>query len=165
MSVLFSAFEWHSGAPGAKVVQPLCFNIRTPANNGHGPVVHENTVWAGVECLAVLVYDFGLHLPPAQVREYQTTTRMSDGYTNRCSRCTGFSPAQDVCPQRLELGSTLPLLFFSFFFARYISLTKMVDALVPTVASYLLFLLMILCEIQRKNTLLKFTCCSCSVAS
>lgn len=47
---------------------PLCFNMRTPVNNGHGHKINEDTVWAGVECLVSLVSDCGSHLPPAQVR-------------------------------------------------------------------------------------------------
>lgn len=31
--------------------------------------MHENTVWAGVECLAVLVLDCGLYLPPEEVND------------------------------------------------------------------------------------------------
>ncbi len=46
----------------------LVFNLRTPQNNGHGAKLHEDTVWAGVECLAVFILDCGLHLPPAQAR-------------------------------------------------------------------------------------------------
>lgn len=45
----------------------LFFNVRTPLNNGHGTKLHEDTVWAGVECLAVFILDCGLFLPATQV--------------------------------------------------------------------------------------------------
>lgn len=45
----------------------LFFNVRTPLNNGHGAKLHEDTVWAGVECLAVFILDCGLFLPATQV--------------------------------------------------------------------------------------------------
>lgn len=44
----------------------LLFNVRTPLNNGHGSKLHEDTIWAGVECLAVFILDCGLFLPPTQ---------------------------------------------------------------------------------------------------
>lgn len=56
-----SAASSRKGAP-----PQLLFNVRTPLNNGHGVKLHEDTVWAGVECLAVFILDCGLHLPPAQ---------------------------------------------------------------------------------------------------
>lgn len=46
---------------------PLFFNMRTPLNNGHGAKLHEDTVWAGVECLAVFILDCGSFLPATQV--------------------------------------------------------------------------------------------------
>lgn len=48
----------------------LLFNVRTPLNNGHGAKLHEDTIWAGVECLAVFILDCGLHLPPAQASSF-----------------------------------------------------------------------------------------------
>ncbi|CAN0345767.1 unnamed protein product, partial [Ectocarpus fasciculatus] len=46
--------------------KPLLFNVRNPLNNGHGAKLHEDTVWAGVECLATFILDCGLFLPVAQ---------------------------------------------------------------------------------------------------
>lgn len=52
----------HGSAP------QVAFSIRTPANNGHGMKLHQDTIMAGVECLATLVLDCGLLLPPPQVQ-------------------------------------------------------------------------------------------------
>lgn len=51
-------------------------------NNGHGLKLHEDTVFAGVECLATLILDCGLFLPPAQVKRGEGIIKISHAITS-----------------------------------------------------------------------------------
>ncbi|CAM9971008.1 unnamed protein product, partial [Sphacelaria rigidula] len=93
-----------SGAHSKKAKQPLCFNLRTAANNGHGAVIHENTVWAGVECLAVLVLDCGLHLPAVEITEVESV--VTEGVDILAHRPLEVSPFNEDEPQMLRHAST-----------------------------------------------------------
>eukprot|EP00903_Cladosiphon_okamuranus_P006268 g6151.t1 len=82
----------------------LVFNARTPLNNGHGVKLHEDTVWAGVECLAVFILDCGLFLPAAQVAEVERV--VTEGVELLAHRPLEVSPFNDDEPQVLRHAST-----------------------------------------------------------
>ncbi|CAN0144800.1 unnamed protein product [Discosporangium mesarthrocarpum] len=56
---------------GDKIGGHIWFSPRNNLNNGHGAILHADTVWAGVECLALLTYNCGEYLPPHQVQQIE----------------------------------------------------------------------------------------------
>ncbi|CAM9707338.1 unnamed protein product [Scytosiphon promiscuus] len=94
-----------SGKNGSRSSSPqLLFNVRTPLNNGHGAKLHEDTVWAGVECLAVFILDCGLFLPPTQVAEVERV--VTEGVELLAHRPLEVSPFNEDEPQVLRHAST-----------------------------------------------------------
>ncbi|CAN0475997.1 unnamed protein product, partial [Ectocarpus sp. 12 AP-2014] len=97
--------------------KPLLFNVRNPLNNGHGAKLHEDTVWAGVECLATFILDCGLFLPAAQASIFfffYGTQRMvaevesvvTEGVELLAHRPLEVSPFNEDEPQVLRHAST-----------------------------------------------------------
>ncbi|CAM9945271.1 unnamed protein product [Laminaria digitata] len=82
----------------------LCFNLRTPLNNGHGERLHEDTIWAGVECLAVFILDCGLFLPADQIAEVERV--VTEGVELLVHRPLEVSPFNEDEPQVLRHAST-----------------------------------------------------------